>query len=48
VAWNLGAEEKFIVKEQSDSVTDPVITSYIGNESAVEMPKPLDCGSFVT
>jgi hypothetical protein len=25
----LGAEEKFIVKKQTDSVTDPVITSYL-------------------
>lgn len=42
-AWNLGAEEKFLVKEQSDSVTGPVITLNVGTESAVVMPKPSEC-----
>jgi hypothetical protein len=47
-AWNLGAEKKFLVKEEIDSIADPVIASNMGTESAVEMPKPSDCGRFMT
>jgi hypothetical protein len=38
----------FLVKEQNYRVTDPVITSNMGTESAVVMPKPSDCGRFMT